>query len=220
MSDAKSSKRIVLHGQIQGSASIGPGRAIHVGGAPRVYLLSPAYAGGKRAQMLFRASAQFELAARLRNGSVSIGEVFSFMSPLYFRGKLAYAATFADAPVGVPGVMVITPCRGLVEPATIIGISDLEEIASEQIVLDNPKYRDPLDRDLNRLSEVIGRQGRVILLGSIKTDKYIPLLAGKLGERLLVPREFVGLGNMSRGALLLRCSREKSELEYVSAQLL
>lgn len=167
--------------------------------------------------MLLQSSAQFELAVRLRNGGVSISEAFSFMSPLYFRGKLAYATTFANAPMGIPGAMVITPCRGLADPAMIVGMSDLEEIASEQVALDNPKYRDPLERDLDRLSEAIGPHARVILLGSIATDKYIPLLAGKLGERLVVPRQFVGLGNMSRGALLLRCSCEKCELEYTSA---
>ncbi|MGB2633156.1 MAG: hypothetical protein WAM58_04395 [Candidatus Acidiferrum sp.] len=60
-----------------------------------------------------------------------------------------------------------------------------------------------------------------MLLGSIATQKYIPLLLGILGERLLVPGKFIGMGNMSRGALLLRCLRERCELEYVTvAQML
>ena len=62
----------------------------------RTFLLSPAYAGGRRAQMLLSERAQFALARRLREGeAVSLGEVFTFLSGLYFRGKLAYANTFA-----------------------------------------------------------------------------------------------------------------------------
>lgn len=166
--------------------------------------------------MLFRPSAEFELARRLRSGGIPLGEAFSFMSPLYFRGKLVYAETFANAPTDMPGCMVITPSRGLLSPETIVGLEDLSALSNERVILQNPKYRDPLERDLGRLSEAIGTGVRVVLLGSIATRKYIPLLQEKLGERLMVPREFVGLGNMSRGALLLRCSREKCELEYIS----
>ncbi|MBA3544765.1 MAG: hypothetical protein H0T83_10060, partial [Chthoniobacterales bacterium] len=58
----------------------------------RTFLLSPAYAGGRRAQMLLSERGQFDLARRLRTGEeVSLGEVFTFLSGLYFRGKLAYA---------------------------------------------------------------------------------------------------------------------------------
>ena len=57
----------------------------------RTFLLSPAYAGGRRAQMLLNGRAEFELARRLRAAdAVSLGEVFVFLSGLYFRGKLAY----------------------------------------------------------------------------------------------------------------------------------
>jgi len=48
--------------------------------------------------MLLRPDATFELAERLRGGSVAIGEVYRFISGLYFRGKVAYAAAFANAP--------------------------------------------------------------------------------------------------------------------------
>lgn len=185
--------------------------------APLVYLLSPAHGGGKRAEMLFNPNATFELAQRLRNGGISLGEAFSFMSPLYFKGKLVYASTFLKCPPGVPGSLVITSCRGLLAPETLVGAKDLLEISEEEVTFDNPKYRDPLERDLRKLSEVIGRQVRVVLLGSIATRKYLPLLKDRLGRRLVVPREFIGLGNMSRGALLLRCAREKSELDYVPA---
>ena len=51
------------------------------------------------------AQARFELARRLARGhGPPLGEVFAFLSGLYFRGKLAYARAFARPPGGVPGV--------------------------------------------------------------------------------------------------------------------
>ena len=207
-------KRIVLHGQVPGLPF---GDVTFTSRAQRVFLLSPAHAGGKRAAMLFRSSANFALAHRLRMSGLALGEAFSFMSPLYFRGKLLYASTFANAPEGVPSSLVITPSRGLLNPETVVGREELAEICDEPVHMENPKYRDPLERDLASLSETLGSRVRVVLLGSIATPKYLPILREKLGERLVVPRRFVGLGNMSRGALLLRCSREGCELEYIPA---
>jgi hypothetical protein len=213
--EIKIGKRIVLHGQVPATgAALRPAK-LHTGEL-QVFLLSPAHAGGRRAKMLLRSQARFELAERLRTAGVPLAEAFSFMSPLYFRGKLLYASTFANAPAGIPGGLVITPCRGLLRPETIVGMEELEEISNERVAVDNPKYRDPLERDLGLLAQAIASQVRVVLLGSIATRKYIPLLIEKLGDRLVVPREFVGLGNMSRGALLLRCSRERRELEYIA----
>src|SRR5437879_9201849 len=80
----------------------------------RVFLLSPANSSGERMQMLLRPAAQFDLAQRLRAGRATLGEAFEFTSGLYFRGKLLYARTFARAPEGVPGVLVIAPGAGLV----------------------------------------------------------------------------------------------------------
>src|SRR4029453_4946784 len=51
----------------------------------RVFLLSPASSTGKRCAQLVASGADFELAVRLRDGGVPIGEVFSFLSSLYFR---------------------------------------------------------------------------------------------------------------------------------------
>ena len=183
----------------------------------RVFLLSPAHADGRRATMLLRTGARFDLACRLHTSGIPLGEAFSFMSPLYFRGKLAYAHSFANPPSGVASSFVITPTRGLLEPGAIVGLEDLCKITDGRVDMTDPKYRDPLDRDLARLSEQIGPQVSVVLLGSIATRKYIPLLREAFGSRLAIPRDFVGLGNMSRGALLLRCVRERSELAYISA---
>ena len=49
--------------------------------------------------LLFRPATMFPVAAALRSEEgASLGEVFSFVSGLYFRGKLAYAEAFARPP--------------------------------------------------------------------------------------------------------------------------
>src|SRR5437762_10484477 len=107
-----------------------------------IFLLSPAYAGGERARMILSDRAQFDLARKLRNKQgAPIGEVFSFLSGLYFRGKIAYATVFARAARGTPGVFVITPTRGLVDAATPIHLDDLREFARVDIHKDDPRYR-------------------------------------------------------------------------------
>ena len=60
----------------------------------RVFLLSPANAGGVRARMLLSGRAQFDLAVRLRREGLPLGEIFSFISGLYFRGKLVLVRNF------------------------------------------------------------------------------------------------------------------------------
>jgi len=57
----------------------------------------------------------------------------------------------------------------------------------------------------------------VVLLGSIASTKYLNLLLPIFGERLRVPAAFIGLGDMSRGGLLLRHVREQRELDYIAA---
>jgi hypothetical protein len=70
---------------------------------------------------------------------------------------------------------------------------------------------------VKRLALEIGPDCEVVLLGSIATGKYLDLLTEGLGDvRLRVPADFIGLGDMSRGALLLRCVRENRELEYLA----
>src|SRR6187549_3467381 len=84
----------------------------------RVFLLSPANCGGVRARMVMSPSAEFALARQLRSEGVPLGDVFAFVSGLYFRGKLNYARRFAQPPdpsdpVAAGGVLVITPNAGL-----------------------------------------------------------------------------------------------------------
>jgi hypothetical protein len=180
---------------------------------PRIFLLSPAHCGGKRAGLLLNDRAEFDLAGRLRSrDGITLGEAFSFMSGLYFRGKLTYAARFARAPAGIAGAQVITTNRGLVPAATPVGPRDLREFGTVDIRPDDPRYRAPVDRDLVRLAAEPTLE--VVLLGSLATGKYVDLLLEALGGRLLFPIEFLGRGDMSRGALLLRAVREERELAY------
>jgi hypothetical protein len=92
----------------------------------RIFLLSPAHSGGKRAAMLTRPGATFELARQVQIGAATLGDVFAFCSGLYFRGKLAYASRFAG---GFANVQIITPSRGLVERDLCVGARDLAEFA-------------------------------------------------------------------------------------------
>jgi hypothetical protein len=184
--------------------------------AHRIFLLSPANAAGIRARMLLLPRSKFALAERLREEGVPLGELFSFMSSLYFRGKLAYARMFAASPPGIPSVLIITPSRGLVSPDTVVTLRDMQEMASARVDPADPKYREPLERDAQRLMGSLAQDAHVVLLGSLATPKYVEPLAGILGHRLMYPASFLGLGDMSRGGLLLRCSRNQQELEYVS----
>ncbi len=173
---------------------------------PRNFLLSPANSGGKRAAMLLREQAMFPLAQRLRmQEGISLGEAFSFMSGLYFRGKLAYATRFGRA-------LVITTNRGLVSAGTAVGLEDLRSFGALDIHPGEPRYREPLQRDVARLAA--DPEEELVLLGSVATGKYLDVLLEVVGERLLFPKEFLGRGDMSRGALMLRAARDGLELDY------
>jgi hypothetical protein len=179
----------------------------------RIFLLSPAHCGGKRAELLFNERASFPLAARLRSApGVTLGEAFSFLSGLYFRGKLAYADRFARPPAGKAGVQVITTDRGLLTAGTPIRVEDLRRFGTVDISADQPGYRLPLVRDVTQLGQLPDIE--VVLLGSVATGKYVDILLEAFGERLLFPVEFVGRGDMSRGALLLQAVRNGAELTY------
>ena len=182
----------------------------------RVFLLSPAFAGGQRARMIMSERAQFDLAQRLRSEQPpTLGEVFAFLSGLYFRGKLAYAHAFVPPRRRRSSVLVITPTRGLVPAATPIGLADLREFAEVDIHEDDPRYRSPLERDVQQLSKKLPPNAEIVLLGSIATAKYVDVLLQYFGQRLCFPADFVGRGDMSRGGLLLRCAVDRCELNYI-----
>jgi hypothetical protein len=182
----------------------------------RVFLLSPADMGGARARLVRAAGAAFPLAARLRAGGVPLGEVMSFASGLYFRGKLAYARAFARPPAGVPGSLVITPCAGLLPPDHPVTLDDLRRFARAAIDPDRPGYHRPLVASAAALAGRLGPEDEVVLLGSVATAKYAGPLGAVLAGRLRYPAAFAGLGDMSRGALLLRAARTGDELAYAA----
>ncbi|MGH7505902.1 MAG: hypothetical protein ACRELX_09635 [Longimicrobiales bacterium] len=184
-------------------------------GPTHVFVLSPASCTGRRAKLLMREAADFALARRVRAGEATLGEVFSFLSGLYFRGKLTYAESFARPPADTAGVHVVTPTRGLMCAGVTVTLADLREFAGVDIGTDNAAYRDPLDRSARALAAVLPAETAVVLLGSIATGKYTDGLGAVFGDRLLFPADFAGRGDMSRGGLLLRCVEERRELRYV-----
>jgi hypothetical protein len=182
----------------------------------RIFLLSPANVGGKRAQMLLNPGAEFELAQRLRTGAkVSLGEAFAFMSGLYFRGKLAYARAFAHAPDGQSGVLIITSNRGLVSADALVTPEELRSYSDVPIDARDERYSQPLIRDALTLAALSARNCSIVLLGSVASGKYVDHLLPIFGNRLLFPHEFVGRGDMSRGGLLLRSVAANRILTHV-----
>jgi hypothetical protein len=181
---------------------------------PRIFLLSPANLAGERARIILREGAQFELARRLRQGRATLGEVFAFISGLYFRGKLAYAQAFASPPPGLPSAFIITAGSGLLPPEAPITIAQLQQMSSIPIELAEHRYRQPLEQHCQALHQLAGNQCEFVLLGSIATPKYLAPITSVLGPRLLFPDEFMGRGDLSRGSVMLRCAREGVQLKY------
>ena len=191
----------------------------HEGGSSvnRVFVLSPASCNGLRARWVLKKNSRSDLAIRLRSSGVALGEVFTCLSALYFRGKLAYAQAYAAPPPGCPGILIITPTAGLVPHDVLIRLPRLRGFGRVPIHLKNRLYCSSLRRSARRLAVDIGPNCELILLGSVGTGKYLDILAPIFGGRLRIPAEFVGLGDMSRGGLLLRCVRENRQLNYIDA---
>jgi len=181
----------------------------------RVFLLSPANCGGERAKLVFRPEARFELAMKLRTPQgAPIGDVFSFLSGLYFRGKLAYARHFARRFEDRHAHFVITTNRGLLPVDHHLTLADLRKMGCVPIDAEDRRYRRPLVRAVKELL-CTNDECDVVLLGSVASGKYVDVLLDLLGDRLQFPSEFVGRGDMSRGGLMLRCVDENRELTYV-----
>jgi hypothetical protein len=140
--------------------------------------------------------------------------VFSFMSGLYFRGKLAYSRHFGQPPQGLPGGLVISPCEGLRHPDERVTRARLREWAQVDIDLAEPRYLQPMLTHVRALASALDGDCQVVLLGSVATPKYVKPLLEAFGNRLVFPSDFVGRGDMSRGALLLRAARLDHELPY------
>ena len=160
---------------------------------PTVFLLSPASCSGNRARIVTSERATFDLAVRLRERQgAPLGEVFSFMSGLYFRGKLTYARAFASVPdsatdITGTGVFVITPSSGLRSPDTMLTLDAIRAFAGVDVDAANPKYRKPLERSAKALAADITPDTTVVLLGSIASGKYVDVLQGIFGSTADVP---------------------------------
>lgn len=184
----------------------------------RVFVLSPANLSGLRGERILDRRGTAPFMDALRGGDpVPIGDVYAFVSSLYYRGKRLYAEAFGRPPSDGPATLVITPSRGLVPDRARVGLDDLAEFASCEIDASNPTYVDALTRSAVALDRDLRGRSRVILLGSIASDKYVGPLSRVFGPRLFFPRAFIGRGDMSRGGLLLRCVANDRELEYVPA---
>jgi hypothetical protein len=184
----------------------------------RIFLLSPAKAGGRRYSYLLREQADFELAKRLQQGAATIGEIYSFISGLYFRGKMAYAEAFRAAPCGLPPAVIIVPGAGLIPPEKLTDVGQLQAIAEVAVAESNPNFRDALLEAAKMLDQQTDGACSYVLLGSVASGKYTGPLLEVFGERLLFPVDFVGRGDMSRGGLMLRSAHSGTELSYVPVQ--
>jgi hypothetical protein len=189
---------------------------------PRIFLLSPASTEGLRAAQLTSPRARFGAAERFRSPEgVTVGEAFTFMSSLYFRGKLTYARHFAAPPpelaLGGPedGILVIAPGFGLVPPSWRITAEEMKKLRRTPVDLKSRAYSKPMKEHVVQLRD-LAPSAWVVLLGSVATGKYVDLLLPTLGDRLLFPRDFAGAGDMKRGGMMLRAAREDRELAYVT----
>lgn len=187
--------------------------------AHTVFILSPANLGGERGRLLLRDGAASDLARRVRSAAgAPLGEVFSFISSLYFRGKVTYASVFGRPPEGVDGALVITPGEGLLPPHEPLTLDRMHAWAAVEIDDRNDDFTQPLVAAVEALERAHGATTRFVLLGSVATDKYVRPLTRVFGDHLLFPPAFVGRGDMSRGALLLRAVRERVELTYAPVE--
>lgn len=179
----------------------------------RLFLLSPATAHGPRALLLRKPDSGSAFARRVREQGAPLGEVFSFLSGLYFRGKLEYARAFALSPREIEGVHIITMTDGLLSPEAPVSTQDLERFAL------CPQGADAATRLLEHSARVLADRldphAEIVLLGSVGTGKYTDILTPIFGERLLFPRDVLHIGQLARGALFLRHARQGRELDYV-----
>ncbi len=166
---------------------------------PTVFLLSPARCSGRRAEMLV--TSKSPLGELLRARGAPVGDVFAWLSALYFRGKLAYGTAFGRA-------LVMAPGAGLLAPGTRITAADLRAMGEVDV------ESDAFVRPLRSHAKLLPARDKVVLLGSIATGKYTKALLDVLGTRLAFPAAFVGRGDMSRGGLMLRAAKSGVELEY------
>jgi len=181
----------------------------------RIFLLSPANTSGERARQLLSPHAKSDAAQLYRTEEgVPVAIAFAFLSALYFRGKITYAMHFG----GVENTLVIAPGFGLVPPTWCITAERMKVMSRTPVDIRKRNYRKPLERDARALAEKLDADAQVVLLGSVASGKYIDILWPIFGNHLRFPTAFAGLGDMSRGGLLLRAARANRELAYTTLE--
>jgi hypothetical protein len=183
-----------------------------------MFLLSPANLAGERAALVLNPRAGFALARQVHGEGAPVGDVFSFVSGLYFRGKKTYAEAFGRPPPGLAGALVISMGEGLCPLDRTVDLQRLLAWKDVEVDACNPVFIEPLVRHAEALERAHGGDTRFVLLGSVATAKYVQPLTRVFGDHLLFPPAFVGRGDMSRGALLLRAAREGRELDYAPVE--
>ena len=165
--------------------------------------------------MIMNPEASFQLARTLSApAGAPLGDVFGFVSGLYFRGKMTYARRFGHAQGGKESSFVMTAGGGLCsldEPVTLARLRGWQSVAVDE---QNPHFTAPLQRHASLLLDAHGAEARFVLLGSVASKKYVAPLLEVFEKCLFFPEQFAGLGDMSRGSLLLRAVREDRELDY------
>ena len=183
------------------------------GVSSRVFLLSPANTSGLRAKQLTSPQAGFDAAVRYRSPEgVMVAEAFAFMSALYFRGKIAYSLHFG----GAENTHVIAPGFGLVPPTWTITEPRMKIMRKTDVDMRDRVYVKTLRASATDLASTLDADAHIVLLGSVATGKYVDILLPIFGDRLRFPAAFAGLGDMSRGGLMLRAVRANRELEYTT----
>jgi len=148
-------------------------------------------------------SAESELSSRLRGAGAPLGEVFSFISALYFRGKLAYARRFANAPPTIDGAFVITACGGLITPGTMVTRERLREISANNIDLMNHPRPETI--------RLLLQSRRLPLPQPIGTTLLAPIQEGRFGKGLASLYFLRGWnGEAAEGSYKLLCTEKLS----------
>lgn len=181
---------------------------------PRIFLLSPATAHGARARGLIAPEPRSPTARQLASAGMRLGDVFTYLSGLYFNGKLTYARRYATPPasLGGEGIYIITMTDGILTPDHRVCVDDLRRYAAAERQTDEGRHA--FEVSARALAMTIGPRCDVVFMGSVASGKYTDIIEPAFGERLLFPLELVGRGQLSRGALLFRCVKEDRELEY------
>lgn len=181
----------------------------------KVFVLSPSNMRGIRARGLLSETARVSLARPRRTTTLTLEEAFTYTSSLYFRGKIAYARRFMVPPPACDGIYIIAPGFGLVPPGWPLTRSRFDVLRVVPVDPRHPRYRRPLQASAHALAARLEPDTQIVLLGSLAQGKYLGILSPIFQHQLIVPRSFVGMGDMRRGAVLLRAAASGEELDYL-----